>query len=65
MIARDVRWPANDYIIYSLHHDRPPRLKPLLYFEVGYPEYVPPPCYADWLPTYHQPTYSSTADYLI
>eukprot|EP00965_Chrysotila_dentata_P083176 2743912-Pleurochrysis_carterae.AAC.1 len=64
MIARGVLWSANDYIIYSLYHDRPPRIKPLRDFEVGrLDDKVPPPCH-DWLPTYHRPTYSLTADHL-
>eukprot|EP00965_Chrysotila_dentata_P035046 1166445-Pleurochrysis_carterae.AAC.1 len=61
MLACGVPWSANDYVMYSLIHDRSPCTTPLLNFEVGYPAQVPP-CYADWLPTHHQPTYQPTTD---
>eukprot|EP00965_Chrysotila_dentata_P103372 3412035-Pleurochrysis_carterae.AAC.1 len=61
MLACGVPWSANDYVIHSSLHDRSPCTKPLLNCEVGYPVHVPPG-YADWLPTYHRPTYRPTTD---
>eukprot|EP00965_Chrysotila_dentata_P193175 6175595-Pleurochrysis_carterae.AAC.3 len=38
MLACGVLWSAKDYIISSFYHDRPPRIKPPLNFEVRYPD---------------------------